>query len=126
MKKRNDFHDSEIMDALDAAGYNISRAAGTLGVKPNTLYKWIKESDNLSKYIRMRVEADAVKARDTLNDILDRADLDDPRMTSNVVSICKILLDKAESDKQSLDIFQVEGKAPQHMLEEKLKKLLEE
>lgn len=102
--KRKDYQDSEIMDALDATGYNLTKAAKRLGVKPEHFYRWVKESDNLRNYVRMRTESDASKARDKLNDILDSADAMDPRIMGNIISICKILLDKAEADKNTLEV----------------------
>jgi hypothetical protein len=124
--KRKDFNDSEIMDALDAESYNITKAAGRLGVRPNTLYKWVKESENLTTYISFRTESDAVRARDKLDEILSSADTLDPRQMGHIISICKILLDKQEADKNHLEVDQTNTHTIDKDLEDKIKKLLEE
>ena len=102
--KRDDFTDSQIMDALDACNYNVRLASDRLGIMPNTLYRWIKNSKNLTKYIADRLGFDAVRARDKLNEILDKADPMDTKYTNNVISICKILLDKSEADANKQEI----------------------
>lgn len=103
-KKRQDYTDSEIMDALDSTDYNVSAAAKRLGIQTTTLNRWIRESDNLRKYIQWRIEGDAVKARDRLNEILEQADHLDPRQMGHVISVCKILLDKVEADRNHLSV----------------------
>lgn len=100
MKKRKEFKDSEIMDALDASEMNVSGAARRLGVMPGTLSKWILEDENLKKYVAFRNETDAVKARDRLSELLDRNDI----KINDLISACKILLDKAEPDKKALEV----------------------
>jgi hypothetical protein len=120
--KRKDFTDSQIMDALDASEYNITKAAKLLTVNPQYLYKWVRDDDNLKGYLRMRVESDAVKARDKLNEILELANALDPKQMGHVVQICKILLDKQEADKQQLDIHTQHSVDEE--LNEKIKKLL--
>lgn len=124
--KRKDFQDSQIMDALDAENYNVSKAAGRLGVQPNTLYKWIKDSENLSNYVKLRTDADAVKARDKLNFILEHADSLDPRQMGHIISICKILIDKAESDKSDININQQTKHKIDEDLKDKIQRLLED
>lgn len=114
------------MDALDAESYNITKAAGRLGVRPNTLYKWVKESENLATYISFRTESDAVRARDKLDEILSSADTLDPRQMGHIISICKILLDKQEADKNHLEVDQTNTHTIDKDLEDKIKKLLEE
>lgn len=122
MKKRDDFTDSEIMDALEAEGMHVARAAGRLGIGINTLYTWLANDPNLKKFRSWRTQHDAVSARDKLKDILERADELDPRQMGHVINICKILLDKAEADKTEAKI-DVNGGINQE-LEDKLKKLL--
>jgi transposase-like protein len=124
--KRKDFTDSQIMDALDAEELNVSRAAGRLGIAPNTLYQWIKKSPNLKGYLQMRTETDAVKARDKLNRILDLADELDPRQMGHIITICKILIDKQEADKQQLDVNQHTKLEVDSEIQDKIRKLLDE
>lgn len=126
MRKRDEIPDSKIMDALDAEEYNIKRAAARLGIKPNTLYKWIKDSENLKKYVDLRIENDAVRARDKLSEMLEYGDALDPRQMGHIISICKILLDKAEADRQSLDISQQTTHKIDKELQDKIRDLLDE
>ena len=121
--KRGDYPDSKIMDALDAANYSIRKAAERLGVCEATLYRWIKDSANLSKYLNLKLETDALKAREKLNDILDKLDFNDSKFTGHVISVCKILLDKVEADKQEMHMTQ-ETTIDQD-LEEKVRRLLD-
>ena len=101
--KRSDFKDSQIMDALDASNYSIGKAAEVLGVTSSTLYRWIKQSDNLRKYRGMQIEAHALLAREKIEQIINQADHLDPRQMSAVISACKLFMDKAEADKLSID-----------------------
>ena len=103
MIKRKHYPDSKIMDALDACDYAISKAALRLGIASSTLYTWVRNSPNLNKYIANRLELDALKARDKLEEILEKADALDPKFTGNVIQVCKILMDKVEPDRQQLD-----------------------
>jgi hypothetical protein len=124
--KRKDTPDSKIMDALDASDYSIHRASTRLGVHPSTLYRWISDSPNLKKYIAHRLEFDAVKAREKLEHMLEHADALDPKQMGHVISICKILLDKAEANKAQLEIDHVLDVSVNEEVESKIRKLLGE
>lgn len=103
MSKRKDFEDSQIMDALDASDYSVHKAAAMLSVTPQTLYRWINQSDNLRKYRFMQIEAHALMARDKIEQIISQADYLDPRQMGSVISACKIFLDKAEANKLNIE-----------------------
>lgn len=125
MNKRKDYPDSVIMNALDACNYSIPKAAERLGVRPNTLYHWIQTSDNLRQYRNMKLEMDAVTAREKLNDMLAKLDALDPRVSGHVISICKILIDKAEANKMDNSPMKVQHEIDKD-LEDKIRKLLGE
>lgn len=124
--KRKDTPDSKIMDALDASDYSIHRASTRLGVRPSTLYYWISDSPNLKKYIAHRLDFDAVKAREKLEQMLEQADALDPRQMGHVIQICKILLDKAEANKSQLEIDHVLDVGVNEEIEKKIRDLLGE
>ena len=102
-KKRGDFQDSQIMDALDACDYSITKAAGMLGVAASTLYTWVNDSDNLRKYRFMQIEQHALLAREKIEQIIKHADALDPRQMGAVISACKLFMDKAEANKLSVE-----------------------
>ena len=110
------------MDAIEAAEYNITEASRRLGIRRTNLSAWIRNEDNLRNFVKHRIEMDAVKARDKLNEILSLADSLDPKQMGHVVNICKILLDKAEADKSQVDVT-THNKIDDE-LNEKIKKLL--
>jgi transposase-like protein len=112
------------MDALDACDYSIHKAATRLGIQANTLYHWIRKSENLSKYIAYRLQFDAVKAREKLEGILEQVDHLNPAMLGHVIQVCKILLDKAEADKTDVQQQQIEFTLNTDA-QEKIKKLLD-
>ena len=124
MTKRNHIQDSVIMNALDVAEYSIHKASSRLGVCPATLHRWIKKSENLQRYINERLEFDAVKAREKLEYMLDNVDCLDPKTMGNIISICKILLDKAEANKSEVSVTKTV--TIDEDLEKKIKELLGE
>lgn len=101
-QKRKDFEDSTIMDALDACEYSIPKAAQRLGVGVAHFYNWIDKSPNLKNYVRLKLELDAVNAREKVQEILG-LDLHDPKFTGHVLSAAKLLIDKADSTKIQVD-----------------------
>jgi hypothetical protein len=102
-KKRHQFTDSQIHDALDAAEMSITRAADYLGVHSTTLYRWINSEDNLRKYRIMQIESHALMAREKIAEIIKHGDHLDPRQMSAIIGACKIFMDKAEANKLSIE-----------------------
>ena len=124
MNKRKHIQDSVIMDALDACEYSVHKAAVRVGVTSATMYRWIQKSDNLKKYIAWRLDFDAVKAREKLEFMMENVDCLDPKTMGNVIAICKILLDKAESNKVDTNVTNTI--TVDSALEDRIKKLLGE
>lgn len=109
MRKRDNYPDSAIMDALDACDYSIKLASQRLGIAQQTLYKWVycdNKSDNLKKYIQMKLEYDGIRAREKLVEMLDCLNWEDAKFTGNVIQVCKTLLDKAEADLTKTEVQQ--------------------
>ena len=104
MRKRSKVTNNEIMDALDATGFSLLKASKLLGVGKTTLFKWVNADPTLKAYRSQQLGLDAVKARDVLNNILENADHMDTRVMGHVISVCKLLLDKAEADKQDMNV----------------------
>lgn len=103
MKKFDDFNLNDIFNALDACEFNLSKTASMLGIAGHTMRKWARDKEQVRKYIAFRTADDAARARDRLNEILESADINDPKVMGHVVSVCKILLDKNEADKQEVE-----------------------
>ena len=119
--KRDDYSDNDIIDALESCNYAIPAAAKKLGVGNATLYKWIQASPNIKAHQQFKLGMDAVKAREVLNQILDEHH-GDAKKLREIIAVCKILLDKAEADKQDVEIKETHKLDKE--LEEKLNELL--
>ena len=124
-QKRKDFEDSTIMDALDACEYSIPKAAQRLGVGVAHFYNWIDKSPNLKSYIRLKLELDAVNAREKVQEIM-QLDHNDPKFTGHVLGACKLLIDKADASKLQVDGTQSVSHTVDDELGETIRKLLGE
>ena len=123
--RRKDFEDSVIMDALDACDYSIPKAAVRLGVQTSTLYGWVDKSHNLKTYVRLKLELDAVTAREKVHEIM-QLDHHDPKFTGHVLGACKLMIDKADSTKVQVDSNAAIDLTVDGDLSDTLKKLLGE
>lgn len=122
-KKRKDYTDGDVLDAINATNGSIPKAAEKLGIASGTLYDWIRKSDNLSCLINRQREMDALLARDKLNYMLNTLDAVDPKYTGHIISICKIMLDKVEADKSSI-VTNNKIEVINHEIEAKINRLL--
>ena len=131
MGKRKNFTDNMIIDAMEACNHSIRKASERLGVTYGTLSKWITESDNLRGLIALKLSSDACKARDLLGELLglinNKSDLlEDTKQQAILVTICKIFLDKFESNKSSIEMDSKSDYKINLKLDEQLKNLLGE
>lgn len=125
--QRADYSDMDIVSALDANCFDVSKAADMLGVPRATLRNWIRKSEPLQKYLEREQHALADEITDTFMEIMRRArNTEDPRTVGNAITAGKAILDKILPSKQDVKTTNDTNLTVSPEAEQKLKELLGE